>query len=223
MATDDTAGQDRKGIWLWTIFSAVTLFFLEFILFAAFIPTNWARQVSETETRWLVEQQGEASAQAIIGQAEGWYRTLFVDTDIAPWTYHILAPGKEVKVEAGWEGLAENQLWDWTRGRLNVLWGSFGQALQRIALLLSWLPFLAILLVAAIGDGWIRRRIRRHSSAYASPLLHHSSVIGDLVLWVLITLLLLAPVPIPAVAVPIAFAASAVLVNLAVTNTQKRL
>jgi hypothetical protein len=223
MATDDTAGSDRKGIWLWAIFSAVTLFFVEFILFAAFIPTHWARQVSETETRWLVEQQGEASAQAIIGQAEGWYRTLFVDTGIEPWTYHILAPGKAVKAEPGWEGLAENQLWDWTRGRLNVLWGSFGQALQRIALLLSWLPFLAILLVAAIGDGWIRRRIRRHSSAYASPLLHHSSVVGDLVLWVLITLLLLAPIPIPAVAVPLTFAASAVLVNLAVTNTQKRL
>ena len=94
MATDDTAGQDSKGIWLWTLFSTVTLFFLEFILFAAFIPSDWARQVSETETRWLVETQGPASAQAIIDQAEGWYRGLFVETGIAPWTYHILAPGR---------------------------------------------------------------------------------------------------------------------------------
>ena len=223
MATDDTAGQDRKGLWLWTLFSTVTLFFLEFILFAAFIPSDWARQVSATETRWLVETQGPASAQAIVDQAEGWYRGLFVETGIAPWSYHILAPGPEVTPEHGWEGLAGNPLWDWTRGRLNVIWGSFAQALQRLVLILAWLPFFGLLLVAALGDGWLRRRIRQHSFAYASPLVHHSAVVGILVLWVLAALLLLAPLPIPAVTAPGLFLVTAVLVDLALTHTQKRL
>ena len=223
MASDETAGADSKGIWLWTLFSTVTLFFVEFILFAAFIPTDWARAVSDTETRWLVETQGAESARAIVDQAEGWYRDLFVDTGIAPWTYHILAPGPEVTPEAGWEGLAKNPLWEWTRGRLNVIWGSFAQALQRIALIGSWLPFFFILLAAALGDGWLRRRIRQYGFAYASPLLHHCAVIGVLVLWVLAALLLLAPIPVPAVSAPVLFALTAVLVDLGVTHTQKRL
>ena len=35
------------------------------------------------------------------------------------------------------------------------------QALRRLALLLVWWPFLAILLAATIGGGWLRRRIRQ--------------------------------------------------------------
>ena len=223
MATDDTAGKDSKGVWLWTIFSTVTLFFVEFILFAAFIPSSWERYVSETETRWLVETQGQTSARTVIDRAEGWYRGLFVDTGVEPWTYYILAPDRTVKAEAGWEGLAENTLWTWTHGRLDVIWGSFAQALQRLALILSWMPFLIFLLVAAVGDGWIRRRIRQHSFAYASPLLHHIALVGGAILWVLSALILLAPIPIPPVAVPGLFLITAVLADLAMTQTQKRL
>ncbi|NCA72681.1 MAG: DUF4400 domain-containing protein [Sphingobacteriia bacterium] len=35
---------------------------------------------------------------------------------------------------------------------------------------------MAIILTAAIGDGWLRRRIRQYGFVYASPLAHHTAL-----------------------------------------------
>ncbi|WP_295386115.1 DUF4400 domain-containing protein [uncultured Thiodictyon sp.] len=45
-----------------------------------------------------------------------------------------------------------------------------------MAVLFSWWPFFLMLFLAAWGDGWVRRRIRQHSFAYASPLAHALSL-----------------------------------------------
>jgi hypothetical protein len=105
---------------------------------------------------------------------------------------------------------------------LTVVWWSLGQACQRLAVLLSWWPLLGILGLAAWGDGWLRRRIRQSSFAYASPLTHHLALRALLWLFLGALLLLVAPIPLPALGVPVLGASVAALLGLALANTQKR-
>ncbi len=76
MLDDSHAGKDGKGVWLWTIASGLILFVMEFILFAALVPTDWARQVSSRELASLVATVGPDTADAILARAAGWFDTL---------------------------------------------------------------------------------------------------------------------------------------------------
>ena len=77
--------------------------------------------------------------------------------------------------------------------------------------------------MAALADGWLRRRIRQYGFIYASPLVHHAALSILLLLWIGAGLLLFAPIPIPALAVPALCELTALLVDVALTNAQKRL
>ena len=48
--------------------------------------------------------------------------------------------------------LATLPLWSWVAGRLEVIWAALHQALQRLAMLVAWWPFLVLLFAAAWGD-----------------------------------------------------------------------
>ena len=135
----------------------------------------------------------------------------------------MVATGPGVESGQGLEPIGASPAWTWLKGRLDVIWGAFAQALQRAVMLFSWWPFLAILLMAAVVDGWLRRRIRQYGFIYASPLVHHAAISMLLVLWVGAGLLLFAPIPIPDLAVPILCGFSALLVDIGLTNAQKRL
>ena len=220
---DSSSKGERGGVWLWAAFSTVLLFLLEFILFASFIPSEWSRSIAETEAGWLVATHGPESAAAMQARATAWYDVLFVETGIAPWTYHLVASGPGVEPGVGLEPLVESPIWTWLKGRLDVIWGAFAQALQRLVMLVAWWPFLAILFPAAVVDGWLRRRIRQHGFVYASPLIHHAALSILFSLWIGAGLLLFAPIPIPALAVPALCGLTALLVDIALTNAQKRL
>ena len=70
-------------MWLWAVASTLLLFVLELVLFASFIPSDWAHGVEQTERRELVETLGADAAQAIVARGARWYDTLFVQTGIA--------------------------------------------------------------------------------------------------------------------------------------------
>ncbi|MBS1201944.1 MAG: hypothetical protein H6R22_453 [Chromatiaceae bacterium] len=220
---DSQNPREGRGVWLWTVTSTVLIFLLELVLFASFVPSDWARTVTQTEQRWLVAAQGAESAHAIQVRGWRWHDTLFNASGIAPWTYRLVATGPGVQSGQGLEQLGESPIWGWLRGRLDVIWGAFAQALQRLALLLAWWPFLALVLVATVGDGWLRRRIRQYGFVYASPLAHHTALWVLLTLWISVGLLLFAPIPIPALAVPVLAVITALCVDLVLTNAQKRL
>jgi hypothetical protein len=82
MLDDTHTGKDGKGVWLWTLASGLILFVMEFILFAALVPTDWARQVAARELASLVATVGPETAAAILARAAGWYDALFIRTGL---------------------------------------------------------------------------------------------------------------------------------------------
>ena len=224
MAEAGTYSAARSGNWLWALLVGATLLLMEFILLAALVPTAWSERVHDTELAWLHEGLGARTADAVIARAEHWYETLFVSPGLVATSYRITLPSDEdVKRAGALSPLATLPLWSWVAGRLEVVWAALHQALQRLAMVVVWWPFLLLLLAAAWGDGWVRRRIRQSGFAYASPLAHAYGLRGIVVVFVLLGLVLFLPLPVPAVGVPVVGALVAVLVGVIIANAQKRL
>ena len=83
--------------------------------------------------------------------------------------------------------------------------------------------YVLLLLAAAWGDGWVRRRIRQTGFAYASPLAHAYALRAIAVIVILLGLVLFLPVPLPVLGVPVVAALIGLLVGATVANAQKRL
>ena len=224
MAEAGSYSAARTGNWLWAVLVGVILLVMELIVFAALVPAAWSQQVRDTELAWLHEGLGAATADAVVARTEHWYGTLFVAPGLVASSYRITLPSEaDVQRAGALSPLATLPLWSWVVGRLEVIWAALYQALQRLAMLVAWWPFLVLLFAAAWGDGWVRRRIRQSGFAYASPLAHAYALRGIAVVIILMGLVLFLPVPLPALGVPVVGAVLAALVGVAVANAQKRL
>lgn len=225
MLDDANAGRDAKGVWLWTLVGGLTLFLMEFILFAALIPTDWARTVSQRELTSLVDTLGPEAADRILDRGVRWYRTVALRSGLHAWSHRVLLPDRTPRTGRpdGMEPLGQSPGWDWLEDRLRALWWSVGQACLRLSVGLWWWPWWLVLGIGTVGDAWLRRRIRQHSSAYASPLIHAGALRLALVLVLIVLLLLIAPLPLPATAPVWCGGLLALLTGLAVANSQKRL
>jgi len=217
-------GEARTGNWLWALVVGAVLLLMELVLLAALIPSTWSQRVQATERAWLQEGLGPDRARVVVERADRWYTTLFVTPGLVETSYRITLPSEaDVRHAAGLAPLAGLPIWSWLRGRLEVIWAALYQALQRLAMLAAWWPLLLLLLAAAWGDGWVRRRIRQSGFAYASPLAHAYALRGIIAVVILVGLALFLPVPLPVLGVPVVGVILAMLVGLAVAHAQKRL
>ena len=222
MAEAGSYGTARSGNWLWALLVGATLLLMEFILLAALVPTACSERVRYTELAWLQDGLGPRTTDAVVERAEYCYSALFVEPGLVETSYRITLPNSmDVERTGALSPLATLPLWTWVAGRLEVIWAALYQALQRVAMLTAWGPFLLLLLAAAWGDGWVRRRIRRAGFAYASPLAHAYALRGIALIGILLGLVLFLPLPV--LGVPVVAALIGLLVGATVANAQKRL
>ncbi len=224
MAEAEAYSEARAGTWLWALLVGAILLVMELILFVALVPTAWSERVRATELAWLHEGLGPSTANVVVQRAEDWYETPFVAPGLVATSYRITVPGDHDVQRAGaLAPLATLPLWSWVEGRLEVIWAAFYQALQRLAMLAAWWPFLLLLFFAAWGDGWVRQRIRQSGFSYASPLAHAYALRGTAILLALVGLILFLPLPLPALGVPWVGVCLALLLSLTVANAPTRL
>jgi hypothetical protein len=224
MAEIGAYSEARTGIGLWALLVGAILLAMELILFAALVPAAWSQQVRATELAWLHEGLGARTANAVVARAEHWFEALFVTPGLVETSYRIMLPSDaDVRGAGALSPLATLPLWSWVADRLAVIWVALYQAFQRLAMLAAWWPFVLLLLAAASGDGWVRRRIGQSRFSYSSPLAHAYAVRGIVLIVVLLGLVLFLPVPLPVLGVPVVAALIALLVGAAVANAQKRL
>jgi len=224
MAEAGTYSEARTGNWLWALLVGAILLVMEFILFAALVPASWSEWVRDMEFAWMQKGLGVHTANAVVERAQHWYGALVVYPGLVETSYRITLPSDtDVQRAGALSPLARLPLWSWVAGRLDVIWAALYQALQRLAMLMAWWPFLLLLIAAAWGDGWVHRRIRQSGFAYASPLAHAYSLHGIVVVVTLVGLLMFLPLPLPVLGVPVVGVLMAALVGIGVANAQKRL
>lgn len=198
------------------------LFLIEAIVVLLLIPGHWMREVVRTEHEWLWRGMGPESATWVEGTALTWYTGAVVDTGTLDATYnHLLPTPEQISHGQGMEHIGD-QWFPLVESRLEALFATTYQVFVRLALLVSWLPFLAITAVPAVLDGMMAWRMRRQSFAYTSPVVHRFAM--QVAAWSCAALVLILFVPFPVS--PTVFPILGVVLTLALAriaaNTQKR-
>ncbi|MEA3642309.1 MAG: DUF4400 domain-containing protein [Lamprobacter sp.] len=219
MATD----AQTKTSWLWATTVAVMLLIMEFVLLSALIPADWSTRMRDQEVRWVSSQLGDETATAVFAATQRGYGTLFLRSGLVDASYELLLPDAAVVTDTPeLDKLAAVPIWPWVKQRLDLIWFAIYLAIQRLVVLFAWWPFILFVLIGAVADGVIRRRIRLAGFDYPSPLAHRLAVRVLIAMAFLVGFGLLLPLPVPPLAIPalavIATAALAVLL----TQTQKR-
>ena len=97
------------------------------------------------------------------------------------------------------------------------------QAIYRLLLFSEWMPYLGILILAAVIDGLVERKIRKKNRGYANPVRYRAGIRLLIILFVVPLLYLTLPISVTPLLVPAwIFAAGAVLM-LVTANAQHRI
>jgi hypothetical protein len=212
------AGDRRSPLWM--LVTGALLLLMELILLAALVPARWSERVQQTERVWLAAGLGNDAAAAVAARAQAWYERLFVATGLVEASYRLILPNAaDVERAGALAPLTTLPLWSWVAERLQVIWSALYQFLQRLAMIAAWWPFLSLVLLAATGDGWLRRRRRQAGFGYPSPLMHAYALRSLQVLALLTGVVLLLPLPLLAIGVPLI----GTLVDTLIAQAPKRL
>ena len=225
MSKDGASGEATTADWFGGLVRAAILLIMEFVVVSLLIPAGWMEDIRTREREALQADLGVRTAAAIVVTANAWYDAVFVAPGVVAASYRLvtLSPQDIAQAKASGLGpLSETVIWPWIEERLEVLLGDdrTGRAAPRTTG--SWWPFALLIGLGASADGFLRRRVRQHSFAYASPLRHHLAV--RLMVWTgaVATLALFLPIAWSPLAPPAVMAGVAALVGIALANTPKR-
>lgn len=184
----------RAGGRAWSVW----ILFVEFLLIAVLVPSTWTENAIRTENGWVKSRMGHDSAEWIERKSTVWYTALVVDSGFLDAAYRHMLPSEEEKRRSkGLERLGEQVVFPYIEARLKVFFYTMYQLFARLALLVTWLPFLMIVAVPAIIDGMLLWRIRRLTFAYNSPLVHGYATVTVGYGFLILLIALFAPIALP--------------------------
>jgi hypothetical protein len=145
---------------------------LELIVILFLVTGSWMHGVAQTENESLKSLMGEKQTQWIKDKAAVWYQESIISPGVIDSTYNMFVPTSTKKTEtSGVEKITE--VWSGiVQARLDGFFTMVYQVLVRLALMLSWSPFMAIVCIPALLDGAMTWRIRQHSFANTSVMVH---------------------------------------------------
>jgi len=157
------------------------------------------------------------------GTAQEWVQSSLMDSGVYQAVYDHLIPTAEQKARggSGMKGFGDGWF-AWVHTRLEALVRVILLFYARCALLTLWLPYALILLVPAVFDGFVTRKIKQTNFDYASPVVHRYGLRGLCVLVLGLFVVFFAPVPIPPLLIPVVMMACCVLVGIVIGNLQKK-
>ena len=206
-----------------SILLSLMLWLLEIFFVAALVSDDWLRSVQRTEDAMIVRYLGEAKDAELRRTAQNWFDRLFVRTGARETVYRYFIPSEQERQgSVGFQDVGRDNLFPFIAGRIQVLWDSVHQTLRRFILLLAWWPFLLAAIVPFAVDGLARRKIKQSNFDYSSPLAHRYSLFVMLGVLYLLLVGLTFPFPVPPQAVPVAIVATALVLNVYLAHTQKR-
>lgn len=199
------------------------LVMIQLAVLLVLIPSDLTQRAIEKETQYVQRSLGLHSQKWINDKAANWYQTSLIDSGVYESVYNHLIPTQAQKdASRGMEKMGG--LWfDWVEGRLEAFGVIIYQFYTRLALLLMWLPYMLVLLIPALYDGAMTRKVKLTNFDYASPVVHRYSIRSVWVIATGMSVLFLAPIAIDPIYIPVALMVSCVLMGLAVGNLQKRI
>lgn len=203
----------------------ITLVFLgEILLVLLVLPTSWISELAIQEQEMIRTLLGTGTQTMISGQASHWYRTSLIDSGAYDAINHFFIPSTEERdASRGMQNLGGHAVFPYVTARLEMVKALYFLIMLRLSSITIWLPYLAIMALPAIYDGYNQWQINRSGYGYASPLKHRYAVRGLGALLILSLIGSLLPFPVPPVVIPIAGLLAVAFLGLSIRNLQKRM
>lgn len=187
------------------------------------VPGDTADRTIITENRLMQKSLGENTTDAIRERADGWHESVVYKSGLYDGTITLLIPTEERRKAS--KGIETMGKWwfDWATGRVEAVSRVIHQFCIRASLVLTWLPYLLVLLVPALYDGMMTWKIKRTNFMYASPVIHRYSIRGIVFIGVVSMIAFFMPIAIDPSIIPVILMVACVLLGLSVGNMQKRI
>ena len=204
----------------WTV---ALLFVIELSIVLLLVPGDWTKKAIDKEADYVQRSLGERSVSWIHNMAANWYRSIILEPQVLETAKEFLVPTEQERAKSrGIENMGV-PFFEWWDGRIAAFGVLTYQILARLALALMWIPYIIILLIPALHDGYMTWRIKRTNFDYASPVVHRYSSRGIAALTAGLVVLFFLPIAIDPIVVPLVMMAVAILMGLSLGNLQKRI
>lgn len=147
---------------------------LQLIAILFLIPSDHVTEYGQGERTRVASVLGAESEQRITQRADMWFDMLFVRTNIYPWIHEFLFDRYTTDTEVG-GSFDDRGTSDWIEERFESVWLSVYMSMYRVGTILFWVPFIALILIPAMIDGWSEREKRKWRFIFSSPGVHASS------------------------------------------------
>ena len=201
----------------WIAFTAILVVFCTIFIFA---PVARIQRFYHQQRAWTATSLGSATDRDIARRGVDWFRDVAVRTnwmrDSIRWARSRYRDGSTPLTTVALRMRAM------TGERLTAVWWGVYAACYRIAMIAVWLPYAIPVFVAALWDGWQRRKISKWRFEFTSPLRHRYASRGAGYIALIAITIPALPFPIPPLGVPSAMALLAVATRFWVASIQKR-
>ena len=89
-------------------------------------------------------------------------------------SYTILPSYTQRANSTGLETLGDS-MWPYVQSRIEVMWLTIYQAVQRFGVIALWAPYFLPILIPSLIHGYTVREIKKVSYGYASPVIYHAA------------------------------------------------
>lgn len=206
------------------VLPVVFVVFIQMLSILVLLPSHVAYEAIAEESAVLADWYGTSVADWTVVTANDKYQSAFIDSGFREWGQERFTVRTETDNALGNRiGKIFNPIMRWMGDRFNTFLNMNYLLLMRSLELLLWVPWMLCLLVPALIDGAMGRKIAQTDFAYVSPVRQQAaltavkvSVAGTFVLFFL-------PIALNPLIVPAALFVTAVSMGLAMRNLHKRL
>ena len=194
---------------------------LQLALIVIFVDSAWLQQQIATESRSVTDYLGAGTAAQLSAQTDAAFRSAFVNTEIIRHLHDYLIPNATVP-KHGTDELAP-WFFIWLEDSLRTFWLVMYLAIFRVLLFAVWTPYLGVLVLAALIDGLVHRKILKQNLGYANPVRYRAGMRALVVLLIAPLLYLTVPVNASPLIVPIWLLGLSVVLMVVAKNAQHRI
>ena len=197
--------------------------FIQLLSILILLPSHMTRDTIIEESSVLSKWYGETVAEWTITTANEQYKTLFINTGIAEWGIHRFEsqPMHSNSLSRRVNGIL-SPIMNWMGDRFVTILNMAYLVIMRGLEMILWLPWVICILVHALIDGAMGRKIGQTDYAYTSPVRQRTAIIALKVAIVGTPVLFFMPLPLNPLVVPMALFCSAVSMGMVLRNLHKR-
>ena len=193
---------------------------VEILLVSSMIRQSWILDNIQEENRMNEHYFGSETAGHIRSRAKEVYVSLFVDTGIQDSTYHMLLPREDLDSSLDLSTVA-SPVFDHVRRSLGTFWATVYQVLTRLQVWIMWVPAALLLIIPAVVDGLMMRRVKVDAHITTSSIRMKYALLTIFVSLFVLLLSLFSPFAVNPVLYMVLSMLCIIMVSVLLANVQK--